>query len=32
MKIKRSTVKQVLQVIVAILTTILGSNFIQSCM
>lgn len=32
MKIKRSTVKQVLQVIVAILTTILGSNIIQSCL
>ena len=32
MKIKRSSIKQLLQIIVAILTTILGSNFIQSCM
>ena len=29
---KWSTVKKVLQVVVAIITTILGANFVQSCM
>ena len=29
---KWSKIKKVLQIIVAILTTILGANFVQSCM
>jgi len=29
---KWSKIKKVLQIVVAILTTILGANFVQSCM
>ncbi len=32
MKIKWSTVKKILQIIVTVITTILGANIIQSCM
>ena len=32
MKMKWSTVKKVLQIVATIITTILGTNMIQSCM
>ena len=32
MKMKWSTVKKALQILAAIITTILGTNLIQSCM
>ena len=32
MKINWSTVKKILQIIVTVITTILGANIIQSCM
>ncbi len=31
-KIKWSTIKKILQIIVTVITTILGTNIIQSCM
>ena len=32
MKMKWSTVKKVLQIVATVITTILGTNMIQSCM
>ena len=32
MKIKWTTVKKILQIVVTVITTILGTNIIESCM